>query len=534
MSKWTTVGWNQPSSSLDENSDLLGSGTRSSSSSTWSSLWKLSSSSSSKFGYSSTTSSSSNENNNNDNNNESNENNVLSPSITYNKTSMLLTACNFMNGVVGAGIIGLPGAINEAGFILGILMCLIVAIVSAWTIRLLAEVGIAHGVYTYPDLCQRAFGPPGYFIVCIFQGLFAFGAMCSYLVIFADTVPQVLKEITDWKNTSPSAIDRTNILIVGSLLILFPLSLIRQYAQLAKLSVIKFFAITFLTGTVVYFRFILKDEVASVKNDTWKYEEVHASPFPALGTIAFAFVCHHQTFLALGSLQNPTIRRFTVTINMAITGSLILSLLLGIFGYITFWETTKGDIFINYESFASVRSNGIMNTARLFVALNMLITYPSEMMVARNTIEGLIERRRRHLRWIALQAPVHDVQLLAQLRQQEIADAALSADAWTWGKRPTRAVLEHVGITILLYGASLIIACTVKDLSKVLNFTGSITAVSLAFVLPAAIRLRLGAHPYDENPIFHPSNFMSGIVLVFGAVAFIASTGLSVVSAAGG
>jgi hypothetical protein len=166
------------------------------------------------------------------------------------RTSMLLTACNFMNGVVGAGIIGLPGALNEAGFSLGIALCLIVAVLSAWTIRLLAEVGAAHGVYTYQDLSQRAFGPAGYYLVCAFQGLFAFGAMCSYLVIFADTVPSVLREVTPWATTAPAALDRSAILVVGSLLILFPLCLLRQYAQLAKFSVLKFFAITFLTATV--------------------------------------------------------------------------------------------------------------------------------------------------------------------------------------------------------------------------------------------------------------------------------------------
>ncbi len=163
---------------------------------------------------------------------------------------MLLTACNFMNGVVGAGIIGLPGALNEAGFALGVFLCILVAILSAWTIRLLAEVGAAHGVYSYQDLSQRAFGPAGYYLVCAFQGLFAFGAMCSYLVIFADTVPTVLREVTTWGSTQPAAVDRTTILVIGSLSIMLPLCLIRQYAQLAKFSVIKFFAISFLTATV--------------------------------------------------------------------------------------------------------------------------------------------------------------------------------------------------------------------------------------------------------------------------------------------
>jgi hypothetical protein len=47
----------------------------------------------------------------------------------------------------------------------------------------------------------------------------------------------------------------------------------------------------------------------------------------------------------------------------------------------------------------------------------------------------------------------------------------------------------------------------------------------------AAIRLRLGRDPYDETPLLSVNNIPSGVVLVFGVVAFVASTGLSLVSA---
>jgi len=75
------------------------------------------------------------------------------------------------------------------------------------------------------------------------------------------------------------------------------------------------------------------------------------------------------------------------------------------------------------------------------------------------------------------------------------------------------------------------VAAAVPDLTAVLNVTGSFTAVMLAFVLPAAIRLRLGRDPYDETPLLSVNNIPSGVVLVFGVVAFVASTGLSLVSA---
>lgn len=53
---------------------------------------------------------------------------------------------------------------------------------------------------------------------------------------------------------------------------------------------------------------------------------------PQIGTIAFAFVCHHQTFLAWRSLKHATQRRFAITTHLALLGGLFLSLFLGITG----------------------------------------------------------------------------------------------------------------------------------------------------------------------------------------------------------
>ena len=290
-------------------------------------------------------------------------------------------------------------------------------------------------------------------------------------------------------------------------------------------------AISVLTGAIVYFKFDPEIKVASVKTNEWKYTEVHENFFPALGTISFAFVCHHQAFLAHGSMYNPTQRRFALMVNLAVAMSFSLSVLVACFGYSTFFETTTGDIFINYDNFEHLRSNGLLVTARLLLALNMLVTYPSEMMVLRNTVESLIDRRRRHSRWLALQAPWHDIALLAQLRQQETEEEKMGANAWKCGTKPTWAVYEHFGVTLGLYGLTLLVALYVQDLNSILSVTGSFTAVMLAFILPAAIRLRLGKDPYDEEPLLSVGNIPLLLLLVFGVIVFVASTGFSLVAA---
>ena len=451
------------------------------------------------------------------------------------KTSVALAAVNFANGVVGAGIVGLPSALSQAGLPLGIFFCAFVAVLSQYTIRLLAELGTAHGLGSYLDLSARAFGPWGYNLCAFFQATFAFGAMLTYLIIFADTVPAVLLDAAPaWSAANPGLVDRRAILALVGALLLLPLSLIRAFGLLARLGLLKLFATLFLTVTVCFYATALP--VVSAKSEAWRYREVHKSFFPALGTIAFAFVCHHQTFLVQGSLRNATPRRFAITVALAIFGSFSLSLAVAVAGYVTFFEATAGDLFVNYERV--YRASGafpqpnLLLAARLLLAGNMLITFPGELLVARQTVENVLERWRRNRRRLALAAPSHDAAAIAALaaaqREEETALAAASADKWTMDAPITRPLVEHVAITLLLLCAALGIAMGVSDITVVLNLTGSTAAVFLSFLLPAAIRLRLGAHSQDALPMLHRSNWAPLLVLAFGTVSFVASTGVSI------
>lgn len=451
---------------------------------------------------------------------------------------------NFANGVVGAGIVGLPSALNQAGLPLGVIFCVFVAVLSQYTIRLLAELGGAHGLGSYLDLAARAFGPWGYNICAFFQAIFAFGAMLTYLIIFADTVPAVLHDAAPgWAAAHPALADRRAILALV-LLLLLPLCLIRAFGLLARLGLLKLCATLFLTVTVCYYATVLP--VVSAKSEAWKYREVHKSFFPALGTIAFAFVCHHQTFLVQGSLRNATPRRFAITVALAIFGSFALSLAVAVGGYVTFFEATAGDLFVNYErvflTSGSFPQPALLTAARLLLAANMIITFPGELLVARQTVENVVERWRRAKRRQALAAPSHDAAALAALaaalREEESALAAASADKWTPDAPVTRPLVEHVAITVALLVAALGIAMGVSDITVVLNLTGSTAAVFLSFLLPAAIRLRLGAHSQDVLPTLHRNNWAPLVVFAFGVVSFVASTGVSVAAliypAAGG
>jgi amino acid permease len=235
-----------------------------------------------------------------------------------------------------------------------------------------------------------------------------------------------------------------------------------------------------------------------------------------------------------GALRNATPRRFALTTALAIFGSFALSLTVATAGYLTFFEDTLGDLFVNYEEYRKTLpfpNPQLLNAARLLLAANMIITYPGELMVVRGTVESFLSRRRRD-QYEGLHTEEVDVAKMAEVRAAQVEAAARSADTWHPGAPLTAPLLEHVGITCGLLLASLTIAMLVEDIGVILSLTGSTAAVFLSFLFPAALRLRLGKDASDTNPVLHPSNTAPLLVLAFGVVAFVASSGYTLVQLA--
>jgi hypothetical protein len=58
------------------------------------------------------------------------------------KSSQLATGFNFVNSIVGAGIIGIPVAIKECGFFMGIVLLVLVAYLVDQSVILLIDCGV--------------------------------------------------------------------------------------------------------------------------------------------------------------------------------------------------------------------------------------------------------------------------------------------------------------------------------------------------------------------------------------------------------
>ena len=81
------------------------------------------------------------------------------------KSSVLGASFNLCNNIIGAGIVGMPFAISQCGFLLGVSMIVFFGLCTVKTLRLLIETAKHIDVPSYERLAEASFGKTGEFVV---------------------------------------------------------------------------------------------------------------------------------------------------------------------------------------------------------------------------------------------------------------------------------------------------------------------------------------------------------------------------------
>ena len=139
---------------------------------------------------------------------------------------------NLVNSIVGAGIVGIPYAFKESGLVTGLILLVLVSWMTDKSLRIIIESASYHpklkpvGIKTYEDLMMIIFGRYGSIFIQVNMFILAYGAMVAYLLIIKDTVPKVF-------GLGDSFVEKELVMIVTSLVIMLPLSLMRDMASLS-------------------------------------------------------------------------------------------------------------------------------------------------------------------------------------------------------------------------------------------------------------------------------------------------------------
>ena len=386
---------------------------------------------------------------------------------------------NFTNSIVGAGIIGLPYAFWQAGFVAGVVLLTVLSLAVDWTVLLLVKDAKLAGKATYQGLIQHCYGRQGLILISFAQFIFAYGAMCAYTVILGDTLPLVFSQFISSESPFSFFVSRQAVIVVCTLSVSLPLSLYRDVSALSRTSAVSIVMIVFIVVSVVFAAFSVPAEQRG--DQTKQLTVMRSGIFRAIGVISFAFVCHHNTFLIYNSLRVPTMNRFATVTHLSTGASYLLCLAMACGGYLAFIDKSQANILSNFPS-----NHLVINIARFFFGVNMFLTFPLECFVCREVLFNL---------WWS--------------------DENLSAHLLAERATP----MQHILTTLTLVLTSMVIALATCDLGFLLELTGGSSASVLAYIMPAACFLKL-----SSGPILSTKRIMPLVSIVFGVCVMVLST----------
>ena len=255
--------------------------------------------------------------------------------------------------------------------IAGVFLLLFVSILTDKSLRIITEL-TKHPrlkplkICTFERLASIPFNKAGEYFILINMMVMAYGAMVAYLLIIKDTVPTLLG--------INNGFERELVLIVTSVIVILPLSLLKD---MASLSLTSFLSVS--CDIILVFFIVIFSPIPSSIEENGGFGEVllkdsiKPSLFIGLGIISTAMACQHSCFIIHNSLENNTSLRWAKVTSSALSTAFLLSTTLAICGYLGFLDETFGDVLNNFDS-ESVAANG----ARALLAITMFFTYPLE------------------------------------------------------------------------------------------------------------------------------------------------------------
>lgn len=415
-------------------------------------------------------------------------------------TSGPLGVCtNIFISFVGAGMLGLPNAFRQSGWMLGSVVLSIVSVLNVYAMLLLVRCrkklerdGHQH-INGYGDLGRIVLGPRGESFVnfCIVVSQVGFGT--AYLIFVAANVTNMYPSISRGFVCLACIPILTLLVQIKEMKKLSPFSLLADVCNLIGLSSV-----------------LLQDATTTYEiyhDPSHPNHEVDLAHFSSvLYVIGIAMYSLEGVGLIL-SLESSCKDReqFPFLLKMCLAFVTLLMVVFGTAGYFTFGSGTLAPITLNLEGYSST-------FVIMALCLALYLTYPVMLFPVHDIVEESCRRctKKRY---------VSD-EMLANTSISDLPADDRSDSSQPLSTTRTR-LLRASGVFI-----SAFIAYAVPDFGKFLALVGSSLCVILGFILPTYFHLQV----FDKSELKIWERFLDMFLLIFGVLFGIFGTYRSLLS----
>lgn len=255
---------------------------------------------------------------------------------------------NLGSTIVGAGLLGMPYAVSNAGWILGTFLLVSCGLLSAFGLHLLAACAIKHELpSSFYSVAERA--APGWsWLVDVAIAIKCFGIATSYLIVIGDSMPKAFRQLS-----APWQLQDRSFCILLSLAILGPLSSMSNFDSLRYSSAASALMILAIVIVVVLFAVGIPQLDPCGDHDGYCGGETSlfamgVSTVRMIPVYCFGFSCQQNTFGVVNELRNPTQRRLDQVFVGSVACAVCVYLVFAYAGYATFGDRLVADIITMY------------------------------------------------------------------------------------------------------------------------------------------------------------------------------------------
>lgn len=450
---------------------------------------------------------------------------------------------NLANTIVGAGMLGLPGAFGGTGWLSGIILVILSATFSAHGLVLLSKAACLTGRPSSFYSVALASVPNYTILIDLAVALKCFGVATGYLITISDSMVNALDHIIltgDPENDESFLVAMLlsrHFWVVGALVLVLPFSFYRTLDELKKTSALALVFVFMLVGMIIAYANGTADPCMGNEggDDTCRGEIVPYTNFSLtlskLPIFVFAFTCHQNMFPIVNEIELLSQRRLNVVICCSIGFALVLFSVVALEGYGTYGSFVRGDILLNYPE------NSQVTFLRMCIAFMLALHYPLQLDPSRRCITSLVKvvmkwRGRNHSNGGSSVSKSSSGSVLPEIEmgQEECPEAGkeltkntpyheMSDDNEKQQKTGTDDKLFYI-ITIAFLSLSFIVAMIVDDLGVILALVGATGSTLVSYVLPGLIYVKI--YPYNDwSKVAAYVQLILGIVIIPLALYFI-------------
>mmetsp|Transcript_158892 Transcript_158892/g.289666 ORF Transcript_158892/g.289666 Transcript_158892/m.289666 type:complete len:483 (+) Transcript_158892:141-1589(+) len=417
-------------------------------------------------------------------------------------TSLRGTIFNLLNTMIGAGVLGLPHAVQDNGIVLGgLLLAIVAGLTDVCSWMLLISMDVTREL-SYARVAEKLYGR--WLGVCVDVAVFLnnFGLLISYIVVIGDLVPPFMELVQ-----APDILQKRRTLVPAiALCMLLPLSCLPsmgalRHASLVCLGMIFLFSLIIIamgTGLID----VSQPSDAGVLLATGNFQDILSQ----MAVMLFAYNCLMNVPILYGELRRKSRRmvdsRFTTkrskmmcALHISLVLCAVVYISVGLFGYVAFRDRTKNDILTNLHK-------DIFSPApyvKAAYSLVIICSYPVMCFSCVASLHYLLQQLFGSCETGPLSARFFkgdDSQLWSPQSQAQIDVPSLSTELsknQDMSELPTATPQGTVRIVEVacVVAASLVIGLAVPDISIVFSLTGGICGGSLVFTFPGLIFLKL-------------------------------------------